>query len=153
MKTAKKNDVNTNDAPVDQVNDTPVDTVIPPVDDTVPGNTIENPPAKPVVGVVIKGDVSAIPEALLNRGSNAYNWGDMGVGDHKLIAKADAVTARASAYAFGRSKGRKFGSMKHKADTNFIEMWRLPDPKVETVATVETQSETTETENEADKVF
>lgn len=107
-------------------------------DDNV--NKIETPPAKPLVGVVIRGSAAAIPEALLNRGQTQYNWSDMGVGDHKLIPKAEAATARASAYAHARSHGKKFASQAHGADKNYVEIWRLMDPKVEAPPT------TTETE-------
>lgn len=97
-------------------------------------NTIETPPAKPQVGVTIRGSASAIPESLLNRGPQ-YDWSDMGVGDHKLIPKAEAAGARASAYAHARSHGKKFASQAHNADKNYVEIWRLMDPTPDTTAT------------------
>lgn len=114
------------------------------------GNKLETPPAKetPKVGVVIRGSVAAIPEALLNRGKSTYNWSDMAVGDHKLVPKAEAAQARASAYAFARSKGRKFGSMAHGADKNYIEIWRLMDPTPAQLAAEQSDQDQSENEDE-----
>lgn len=109
-------------------------------------NTIETPPAKPQVGVLIRGSATAIPENLLDRGPK-YEWSDMAIGDHKLVAKVEAPQARASAYAYGRAKGKRFASQKHAADANYVEIWRVMDPNPEPVQMQQQQQQANQNED------